>query len=273
MPLKTVAYTIAIDSAGEKTYRNLAKLLAASVVRSGFEGRLVIFHNSEQPLFPLGRTNVHEEFIDVDFDAAPGAGKEGDTLDVLEKRWALKHKVAEILQEEHEWDRLLFLDADCLVTRPLAPLIEGDWQLAIYREPGQTITEDQFNLFLTDSEMNTLSHEGINSGVFCVDRSIAREFFSQWAAAETLPQLRRRCCLDQAAFNRVVLDNNFVLHDFSPQVSMPLYTDKSRATASGAVVAHWVGGSPAQKLQGSFGLFMETYFFDPSLVFFNLIEN
>lgn len=265
---RTLIYTIAVDDEGCYVYRNLAKLLASSVVRSGFSGEMVIFHNARQPIFPLGRSSVREERIDVS-QSASHAGQM--TISKIEARWSLKHQVSSILHRDYDWQRLLFLDADCLVTGPLSSLVEGEWELAVYREPGQTVNSDQFNCFLTDDEMNNLTSEGINSGAFCVDRSVSEAFFRAWASAERLPPQRRRTCSDQASLNRVVLDHDFQLHEFSAFVSMPFHTDTTKRF--GTVVTHWVGGSEMRKLQASFGLFMETYFFDPSVTLFNLLES
>jgi hypothetical protein len=272
MSEQVLAYTIAIDSPGERLYRNLAKLLASSVLRSGFDGRLIIFHNGENQLFPLGRSNIVEERIEIDVDGSIQTATSFHS-EQYERRWSLKHQLSEVLIGDYEWDKLLFLDADCLVTKPLNPIFEGDWELAIYREPGQRIAEPQFNCFLTDEEMEQENVEGVNSGVFCVHRSIAERFFNAWRAAEELQVTRRRCCLDQAALNRVLLDESFVTKDIGSLVAMPFHTDRYRSDSCSATINHFVGALGQQKLRASFGLFMESYFFDPNLTLYNLIEN
>jgi len=270
MGASCLIYTIAYDCVGATLYRTLAKLLASSIIRSGSDCKIVIFHNGEEHLFRLGRPQVSEEGINlVDHDLFITS----DNIEVVpEQRWSLKHRVSSILLDEFEWDRLLFIDADCLVTGSLEGIVNGDFELAVYREPNQCITQYNFNCFLTEEEVQTLQVEGINSGIFCIDRSIAKDFFEAWGDAERQLGHRRRSCTDQAAFNRVVLDHNYKLHDFSHLVSMPFHTDQSRRSAAGTCITHWVGAAGFQKLKASFGLFMETYFFDPSLTFFNLLE-
>lgn len=270
MALNCLIYTVAYDNDGSNLYGTLAKLLASSILRSGHEHRIVIFHNGEERLFRIARSQVFEERIHLEDHEGFISAENIST--VPEQRWSLKHRVAPVLLTEFEWDRLLFIDADCLVTGPLDGIINGDYELAVYREPGQPITQYNFNCFLTEEEMQTLTVDGINSGIFCVDRSIAGDFFQAWGEAERQLSPRARSCTDQAAFNRVVLDRGYKLHDFSHLVSMPFHTDKSRRSAVNSCVTHWIGTAGERKAQVSFGLFMETYFFDPKLSVFHLLE-
>jgi hypothetical protein len=264
--VRRIVYTVAFDDPGSNAYRNLAKLLVSSVARSGFDGQIVVFHNAEMPLFQFPRSAVAEERIELnDIEGEEAAGT------TREDRWRLKHQVAPILFE-YEWDRALFIDADCIVTGSLDPFFEGAWELAVYREPGKPVTSDQFNCFLTEAEMEVLKGEGVNSGVFCIDRSVAEEFFLSWAEAEKQEVTRDQSCLDQAALNRVVVDGKFVLGDCSQHVSRPLYTDTSARHRWNAPVVHFVGAMEAEKMKAAFGLFMETYYCDPSLTLFNLLE-
>ncbi len=267
--MKTIVYTIACDDEGKFLYRNLAKLLVSSIIRSGFGGTVVVFHNAKHPLFSLGRPNVCEEYID--FNSPQKNGGLDDEAE-RERRWSLKHQVASILHEEYEWQKLLFIDSDCIVTGSLDCFFLGDWQLAIHREYGQLVSSLQFNYFLSDHEIENATDFGVNSGVFCVDRSISSEFFLDWAKAEKLRSTRHRCCLDQAALNRVVLDAKFSLHDCSDLVSMPFHVNNALPAVRRSVITHWVGATGYRKLKASFGLFMETYYYDPSLTLFNLLE-
>lgn len=270
MTKRILAYTIAYDSEGEQTYRHLSKILVSSLIRSGFNGDIVIFHNGSERIFRLGRHNVYEEGLDlIEHDSKFTVE---NLLATAEQRWALKHRVSEILLNEYEWDRLLFLDADTLVTRPIHQLFLGDFDLAIYREPRQNISNSSFNCFLSDFEMQNLKIEGVNSGIFCVDRSIAKCFFNKWAQVERTKELRRRCCTDQAALNRVLLDHSYKTIDISHCVSMPFHTDGSKFVSPASSITHWIGAVGLLKVKSSFGLFMETYFFDPNMTLFHLLE-
>ncbi len=268
---RNLVYSIAYDDHGETLYGNLAKLLASSIIRSGFDGEVVLFHNGALPLFRLDRSRVSE--VPIDLVDHPPILTGGDFTPILEQRWALKHRVAAILLNEYEWDRLLFIDADCLVVGPLDEMMAGDYELAVYRERNRKITQMSFNCFLTDDEMNSAEVDGINSGIFCVDRSIARSFFTAWEEAETRTEQRFRWCTDQAALNRVVLDHDYALKDLTHLVGMPYNTDDTRHDLeSGKSIIHWVGQTGHRKLKASFGLFAEAYLFDPSLTLFHLME-
>lgn len=268
--MKTLIYTVAYDNKDSRVYQGLAKLLASSIIRSGFTGEMVVFHNGEEPLFKSRREGLFEMGVDLPED--PGTITEDTVLTVPEQRWALKHRVSSILLEEFSWDRLLFIDADCLVVGPLGPVFEGDFELAVYREPRQPMTRLSFNCFLTEEEMSGLNVEGINSGIFCMDRSVAPDFFSSWEEASARKEQRTRACTDQAALNRVVLDKGYRLKEFGNLVSMPYHTDMGRCAESGKSIIHWIGLTGYGKLQASFGKYMEKYLFDPSLTLFNLME-
>lgn len=268
---RNLIYTIAYDNDGERLYGNLAKLLVSSITRTGFEGEVVVFHNGERPLFQLGRPQVSE--IALDLEGQPGCFQKENDVPVAEQRWALKHRVADILLQEYEWDRLLFIDADCLAVRPLDEIFAGNFHLAVYRERNRPVNQMHFNCFLSEEEMNTLAIDGINSGVFCVDRSIAASFFAAWGEAEKLVEQRFRWCTDQAALNRVVLDHDYNLKDLTSLVGMPYNTSDTRNEVEfGKSIIHWVGAAGEQKLKVSYGLFAETFLYDPALTLFNLME-
>ncbi len=224
-------------------------------------------------MFPVGRKNVHEVCIDIDPVTQEDVTSDSGYLSLFEPRWALKHQVADILHDEFEWSKLMFIDADCTVTRELEPFFEGVEDLCVCRERGQVITKSQFNCFLTDEEMNSLEIEGINSGVFVITRDVSRDFFKKWAQAEDTVEKRRRCCTDQAAFNRVILDSDYKIRDIGESVSMPFHTDHSKISDLRSSITHWVGLSGPEKTRHSFGLLMQTYYFDHNLTLFNLLEN
>lgn len=268
---RNLIYTIAYDNEGDRLYGNLAKLLVSSIIRTGFEGEIVVFHNGVHPLFQLGRPRVSE--VAVGLEGHPGCFERENDVPVAEQRWALKHRLSEILLQEYEWDRLLFIDADCLAVRSLDECFAGDFQLAIYRERNRPVTEMHFNCFLSEEEMETLAIDGINSGVFCVDRSIAEPFFAAWGKAETQAERRFRWCTDQAALNRVVLDHDYRLKDITGLVGMPYNTQDTRHEVEAEKsIIHWVGAAGEQKLKVSYGLFAETFLYDPALTLFNLME-
>lgn len=60
-----LAYTIAFDPPGSSGHRVLARLLASSLRRTFFNGDVIVFRNSEAPLFLVERKGLEEVFIET----------------------------------------------------------------------------------------------------------------------------------------------------------------------------------------------------------------
>lgn len=58
-----VAYTIAFDSPGTGGHRLLAKMLAMSLLRTRFDGEIIIFRNSPAQIFQIGREGIIEKYV------------------------------------------------------------------------------------------------------------------------------------------------------------------------------------------------------------------
>lgn len=79
-------YTIAIDPPGYGGTRQLAKMLAASLVRTYFSGEVVVFRNSEQPLFLTPRQGLEEIYIEIpEMKAIVSNGPDG--ADAIGRPW------------------------------------------------------------------------------------------------------------------------------------------------------------------------------------------
>ncbi|MEZ5301895.1 MAG: hypothetical protein R3F11_14795 [Verrucomicrobiales bacterium] len=60
-------YTIAFDAPGYAlAQRAMAKLLASSLLRTFFDGEILIFRNSPAPIFAIERERVDEIYIEMD---------------------------------------------------------------------------------------------------------------------------------------------------------------------------------------------------------------
>jgi hypothetical protein len=57
--------TLAFDPPGSGGTRQMVKMLAGSVMRTFFEGEMMIFRNSPQPLFLILREGIHEVYVDT----------------------------------------------------------------------------------------------------------------------------------------------------------------------------------------------------------------
>jgi hypothetical protein len=65
LPSNVLLYTTAFDTTGTLARRTMAKMLVSSLLRSYFTGRIVIFRNTETPLFKVAKAGVEEIYIDT----------------------------------------------------------------------------------------------------------------------------------------------------------------------------------------------------------------
>jgi hypothetical protein len=104
----------------------------SSLLRTYFNGDIVVFRQSEAPLFLVG----HEGLVEVRVDAPQRTGEAG-----AEAPWCWKNRVAEML-DTTGYEKVMFLDADCPAQRNMDHLLEGAGTSAASRsvEQRQTTT-------------------------------------------------------------------------------------------------------------------------------------
>jgi hypothetical protein len=56
-------YTIAFDPPGCGGTRQTAKMLASSLLRTGFAGHIIVFRSTDEPLFRVERLGLEEQHI------------------------------------------------------------------------------------------------------------------------------------------------------------------------------------------------------------------
>lgn len=258
-----LAYTIAFDSPGSSGHRALAKMLASSLMKTYFPGDVIIFRNSEAPLFLVERRGLEEVFIETPaLHGAAGA----------EYSWEWKYRVAERI-DAAQYDRILFLDCDCLALRNLDHLLEGDWDIAYKPEPGLRITLPQFNCFLTEEELGSLWSDGVNSGTFAVRGSRFHEVMREWERIDQSEPCRKRTCSDQASWNRLLLDTPLKIRPFpAGEVVFPMYLDPRFSDYHHGALAHNLGGTIIEKVHFTFGLYMQNFYCDPTAMFLQFLE-
>ena len=127
----------------------MAKLLASSLVRTHFNGEVVIFRNTGEPIFQLDRLGITECEVNAE-DVLNGA-------EATELGWSAKYRVRKTVQRmigEQGFEKIFFIDCDCLALRNIDHLLDGDdWDIRYFAEPGRPIQDRVFNCFLTDEEM------------------------------------------------------------------------------------------------------------------------
>jgi hypothetical protein len=255
----------------------------SSLLRTFFTGDIVVFRNGENPLFLVERKGLEE----VHLETLPILGHEG-----AEEAWRWKYRVAEQL-DVTGYDKVLFLDADCLALRNIDHLLEGDWDIAYQTQRGERGNGFMFNGFLTDPEMERAAgQDGVNSGSFAVRAEIFHEVVREWQRIDegemTRPESGFR---DQASWNALLLRRgvfSFQNSVFSGgsgvatpwrvvpvpegEIQFPLYLDPRFLSYSEAALTHNCGGNTLQKIEFTFGLYMRTFFCDPTGLFFSILE-
>lgn len=187
---KILCYTVALDMNEVKCYRQQARMLVASLKRSGFKGDIKIIHNGDTEIFDHPHPEVEEIGIDVPASTA--------------HCYRVKFRARDLLSTEG-YDWVMFLDTDFIVSCSLDGWFAGSEIIRFATEPSFNIDGPQFNGFLTDEEMVSLKREGINSGAFVVRADHFHEVMSRWEELDALDS--PRCKLgDQHAWNRLLVD-------------------------------------------------------------------
>lgn len=276
-PVKNLIYTVAFDAPGSESYRFLGKMLASSLVRTFFTGDILVFRNSPAPLFLVERKGLDEYYIDT----PPMGGQEG-----ARRAWCWKYKVADLIPHPEQYDKILFVDCDCLALRNLDHLLEGDWDIAYQPERGKTMSGPSFNAFMTEEELETASRrEGANSGTLAVRGRHFREVMRRWQEIDESEPLRDNGFRDQASWNTLLLRERlrgeapgekspaFKLQPFpAGEVQFPGYLDPTYQSYSKAALTHNILPDTKEKIEFTFGLYMRTFYCDPTGLFFSMLE-
>lgn len=263
MSARNLIYTVAFDPPGCSGHRNLAKMLVSSLLKTYFNGDIIVFRNTETPLFLVERTGVQEVYIETP-----------EPEETSRSKYAMcwKYKAVDWI-DAGKYDRILFLDSDCLALRNIDHLLEGEWDILYKPETGLRITNAQFNCFLTDGEMETLQADGINAGTWAVRGSLFPEVMREWERIGQEKPSRGHYWSDQPAWNRLLLDTALKAEPFPVnEVQFPMYQDPRFPKYHKAAITHNLGGSMTEKLHFTFGLYMQNFYCDPSALFLQFLE-
>ncbi len=279
-------YLICFDAPGSEGNRFLAKMLVSSLLRTYFTGDIVVFRNSPNPLFLVERKGLEEVYLDT----PQLAGTTG-----AEDAWCWKYKVAEML-DVAGYDKVLFLDADFLALRNIDHLLEGDWDIRYQPERGHAGDEDSYAAYYTPAEMAlAVQRTGVNSGSLAVRAECFHEVMAAWQKIDEGVRMRDTGFWDQASWNALLLrhtkerglpapiPSNAGQDGPSPwswcaepfpvgEIQFPMYLDTDYRGYSLAALTHNCGTDTLGKIQFTFGLYMRTFFCDPTGLFFSMIE-
>jgi hypothetical protein len=258
-----LVYTIALDPPGSSGQRLLAKLLGSSLLRTWFNGDVVIFRNTEHPLFPVERAGLQEVYIKTpDFQSAAD----------VQEAWRYKFRVREYLDADG-YDKVLFVDSDCLTLRNLDHLLDGDWDIRWYPE-SRKLVDPVFNCVLTDQEIQRWrDRPGANSGTLAVRGALFQEVLAEWERIDLGPTTRKRFCSDQGSWNRLLLDTRLRTRRFERgEIQFPLCLHPSFHEWKHAALVHAIGGTLREKMRFLWGLYMQTFYYDDRGTMLNLLE-
>ncbi len=232
--------TTSFDPPHAGAQKQMAKILVSSFLRTFFGGQVLVFRNGT-PLFLVPRVAVTE--LEVDESALPTT--DGDWLGP-----ALFVLAGAIPAAEH--DKVLLLPPGAMAVRNVDHLLEGDWDLGFAKVGGSHGTDQPLG------------------GVYairgsCFSAVMARWSELHWAAA---PGLRLEeawfSLLRSGEFKTRAFERGEVMH---PVTATPNFLDY-REAALLSVNA----GSDTARAELMFGLFMRTFFWEPTGSFFHALE-
>ncbi len=274
MPSKVLVYTVAFDPGNNCHSRILAKLLVLSLVRTMSNVDVCIFHNSPAPLFLLPLANVTEIPL-------PGPQPEGRNTAEYYRECASWRYLARNYLDVGGYEWVLYLDADCLALRPIDhwftefSLVGKD--VIVVPEYGKPGTLPQFcsldPLMPTPSEAPPF---GLNAGTFAVRSSVFSRFLSDWEeearVLENSSFNSDRKWADQISFNSV-LSKGYSKHFLQQgQVAFPFRKDVAWVDVRESMLIHAAGGNLDEKCKCLFGIYMESFYYDSTGIFLEMLN-
>lgn len=273
-PKPNLIYTVIFDAPGSESYRFLGKMLVSSLLRTFFSGEILVFRNSPTPLFLVQRKGLDEIFLET--PEMYGQSR-------AEFAWCWKYRVAELI-DTSRYDKIMFLDADTLALRNVDHLLEGDWDVRYQPERVRSADAKCFNAFFTDSELVLAANRaGINSGTLAIKADIFYEVMAKWQEIDESETLRDSGSRDQASWNALLLRNDLSqsagdkpywrAQSFpDSEIQFPGFIDPDYNCYTKAALTHNIFSNTKDKIEFTFGLYMRTFFCDPSGLFLSFLE-
>jgi hypothetical protein len=229
--MANLVYTLALEQAGAPGHRMLGKLLASSLLRTFFDGDVVVFRNRSAAYFQVERRGLAEVEIEGPTAAGAASDRAEDHPSFAREAWNWKYRARKEL-DVRGYDKVMYVDADCLALRNVDHLLEGDWDIA-YQPQAHAVHHNVFNAFLTAEEMAESKrvaamrrgvppclddeefHEGrgvpplwrgINAGTFAVRSGIFHEVMDEYERIDSKKPLRDGKFHEQGAWNRLIRD-------------------------------------------------------------------
>ena len=243
--MKLLTYTIALDTKGTGLFPAMARMLYASWNLSGNDGDFCIVTEAAGLRQEPGPQNLRI--------ITPPPGTPPYHARAIAWQWL----------PWHEYDAVLYVDADCLFLRPMV-LPAGAWDVLVQEGTGRTMSTQYYDSWLTDEEMALhAARRGINSGTFAVRTAHFEQLSREWQDTLDTPPLRPlwRAGCNQAPWNRVVIDMERTqkVESFAPgTVGFPfLKHDPARMMES--TVLHFAAVGPERAFAAMFDCYFDRY--------------
>lgn len=287
----------------------MAKMMASSLLRTHWTGEIVVFHNSDEPLFKVERAGLREIRLEVPMIDDP------ELLTSI--GWSMKYKVRDIVHSicrDAEHANILFVDCDCLALRNVDLLVEGnEWDIRYYAEPGNKVQGNVFNCYLDDCEMKQvigrssqsncdttygwaprpLRMDGINSGTWAVRSSLYLEVMKTWEGITNGVSTQKSTLFqfwEQSAWNRLILNCGSSISPCGATseitklpwltekferglIQRPMHGDPLWQDYTEGSLLHFFGADNRAKIQCMYGMYMSTFFWEESSTFLQFIES
>ncbi|MEN8695197.1 MAG: hypothetical protein ABF334_10345 [Akkermansiaceae bacterium] len=266
---KNLIYTVAFDAEGYRGARTMAKILVSSLLRTMWSGDIIVFSNSPIPMFPVGRPGLQEVYCK---QPTWKIDQPNNVTECLNKSLEWRFKSHHLI-ETKGYDKIIYLDCDCLCLRNLDHLFANDWDVLVQREKGRSIQDRVFSGYLSNKELSELSCDGINAGTIAVKASLFHEFMKSWQKAYEASPSQHEEFRDQTALNRLILDLDLRVKDFERgEVCFPFHIDTHYRDFRDAALLHMVGEGQREKIDFAFAFYMAAFFNDGQGVFLDFLE-
>lgn len=274
MSNRILVYTVAFDLGGNYYSRVLAKMLVLSLLKTMSNVDVFVFHNSPAPLFLLPLANV----VEYPFSGPQPEGR--NTADYYRDCASWRYLARNFLDVEN-YDWVLYLDADCLVLHSIdrwfSEFALSGKDVIVVPEYGKASTLPQFSPIDTALPKTTLVHPlGFNAGTFAVRASMFFQFLTDWENNAKLLEYSAapsdRKWADQIAFNSVLGKKYRRFLVPKRQVSFAFDRDATWADIRKSILVHAVGGTLEEKCKYIFGLYMESFYFDSTGLFLEILN-
>ncbi len=266
--MQNLIYLIAADNTAESQHALMAKMLVSSLLRTYFNGQILVFRNTIEPFFKVERRGLEEVFLEADEGVAP------HRLKYLLRDQVRAYLYPEELHGQPAFASVCFLDCDMLALRGIEHLLAGNhWDILWTPEPQAKVVSRYHNAYLTDDEMGSMGHlPGANSGSWAVRAEHYDAVMQAWEEIDTAQPLRKKRGSDQPAWNRLLLDTPLRKRRFErDEIQFPTLGATYEACDQAALL-HVPGVTPQMKLRCLAGYFYGRYFADDRGLFLNILE-